>query len=73
MENGPIAFCLGSKDVLFNFTLVAFFIINLRPDESQPLNLNQAKANTCTCNYSSSLSNGSATFLAAQLGLGEGE
>ena len=58
----PSPFYFVAKSALFNFVIIAFFIINLRPDESQPLNLKTAKANTCTCNYSSSLSNGLATY-----------
>ena len=56
------SFLFVPKDVLVDFVIIAFSIINLRPEnEPQPLNI-QAKANTCTCNYSSSLSNGLATF-----------
>ena len=65
-SNAALACVRALPDILFNFAIIAFFIINLRPDESQPLNLQIAKANTCTCNYSSSLSSAFATFLKRQ-------
>jgi len=55
-------FDFGSNDVLFNFAIITFSVSNLRlENKPQPLNI-QAKANTCTCNYSSSLSSAFATF-----------
>jgi hypothetical protein len=60
-ENNSHSFFV-SKDSLFSFAIITFSVSNLRlENEPQPLNI-QAKANTCTCNYSSSLSNGFATF-----------